>query len=382
MGGIYGGSLQPVRGMRDFGPDEALVRRQLLGLMEDAISGGGLAFKPVELPRMEHLSLLRSQIVTDQGERVAAAGENQKLIFPVLKRGDKYTKAIKAIKDGNEELPASEGLIFDHTLSLLRYHVKAHGKGKGDPPKEPFRYYQVGSVFRAERPQDGRYRQFTQLDLDIIYGYGPQAGEHLKSLIDVIIINVVDKVFRELAGMSKPYIFWNSAEIAANRFKRAGVPDKYRMRVAKTLDKYHKIGSDETAKRLKEEHNLDTGCINILLDDSLETKKKDVEGSTFYRSLGIYSKDFGVSFYDPFLLRGMNYYSEYMFELLFERGGPALGGGGSYDGLAKKLFGAEWGGIGFSFGFERIYDSLKEKLGIDELKKRLEKMDGGERDRQ
>ena len=369
--------LRPVRGMREFGPDEALVRRKLLMLFEREIQK--LGFLPVELPRLESWELMNLHITTDQGESVAAAGDNQKLIFPVLKRGEKYKESLKAVKGGSEESLADAGLIFDQTLSLLRYHVNKHGKGKGDTPRELFRYYQIGDVWRAERPQDGRYRQFKQIDMDIIYG-SDRFRDHPKERGQLLgdLIGNIKTMFRGMFGdmlwdigaTDNTYVYWNSTKLSKARFEKAEVPkDKY-VAVAKALDKYHKDGRDKVRKELQDMGGT-WKPIEILLDDSYETKLAELENDEIYSSSGNLRKYFAEKGYDPFLLRGMNYYSGYMFELRDNDTQIALGGGGSYDGLTEKLFGAKWGGVGFSFGFERIYDMLVNVLGVEKLSKRL-----------
>lgn len=364
--------LQPVRGMRDFGPLEASIRRAMLARMGDSLVEG--KFLPLELPRLEHLELLQSHITNEQGQEVAVAGDNHKLIFPVMKRGEKYDKAIKAIKEGSEEIPASEGLIFDHTLSLLRYHVKTHGKGKGDTPKEPFKYYQIGDVWRAERPQKGRYRQFKQVDMDIIYGEGQEAHEFLEELrrtITSIFNELINRYYSESLEnkireiKEEIRVYWNSTELADKRFKSAEVPEKKYADVARCLDKYHKVGNAEVDADL-EALGLSRKCARELLDNSNDKKQEELENEKYYK--GASDQHSVFKGYDPFLLRGMNYYNGYMFELRDNKTQIALGGGGCYDGLAKKLFGAEWGGVGFSFGFDRIYDFLLEKVGIEGLK--------------
>lgn len=244
---------RPVRGTQDFGPEKTRLRRKALkhvGMWLDEHP----SWVPVQLPLLERQDLLR---------RAQAAFQNnsQKLTFDILKRGAKYDDAIQLLKSGGPAHLSNEGLIFDHTLSLLRYHISQHGRARGaSPTKKIFCYYQEGPVFRAERPQNGRYRQFTQIDLDIVYA-GNQPPE------------------------AKAMLFKAINEVLAA--------------IHHGLDEHHAT-------------DLQVTQVSHL------------------------------------------YYKE-RFQLIAPKGPKlAVGGGGCYDGYAEKLFGANWGGVGFAFGLERL----------------------------
>ena len=142
---------KPVTGMKDILPNEMILRDYVIGVIKETY--GKFGFTSIETPCVENIENLTNK----QG------GENEKLIFKILKRGDKFASAVDKLKEGNDADLADGGLRYDLTVPLVRYY-----SNHANELPSPFKALQMGNVFRADRPQKGRYRQFMQCDIDIL----------------------------------------------------------------------------------------------------------------------------------------------------------------------------------------------------------------------
>ena len=274
---------KPVTGMKDILPAEMEIRDYVLGKIKETYRGFG--FSAIETPCVEHIENLTSK----QG------GDNEKLIFKILKRGEKLN-----LETAKEEADLVDGgLRYDLTLPLSRYY----SNNSANLPS-PFKALQVGSVWRADRPQKGRFRQFVQCDIDILgdatslaaelleRGYAAESVEKYKALLD-------------------------SVKTDADGVRALG----------------------ETLKGVLKEGTAEG------LAEIMETVSSIAEVK------------FGIEF-DPTLVRGMGYYTGTIFEVSMEGFGGSVAGGGRYDKMIGKFTGMDTPACGFSIGFERIVTIL------------------------
>ncbi|MEG2014889.1 MAG: histidine--tRNA ligase [Clostridia bacterium] len=336
-------SKTPPKGMRDFLPSELAFREQMLNTIVDTYSNFG--FSRIETPCVEDLSILTSK----QG------GDNEKLIFKILKRGEKLDDA------ENGEI-CDLGLRYDLTVPLSRYI----GANAGKLPTV-FKAMQIGNVWRADRPQRGRFRQFIQSDIDIL-------GEP-SNLAEIELILATAETLRSL-GLRGFTIRINDRKLLRALVKKCGFLESDYERTFIALDKLDKIGLDgvreEIASFAPDVVEKFLNIINLiisdndglskciqLLEDVLETEIIE----SFIQIMSVCKQlltDCNVVF-DVTLVRGMNYYTGSIYEISVEGFNGSVAGGGRYDDLIGKITGAPTCACGFSIGFERIYTILWEK---------------------
>lgn len=340
---------KPVTGMKDIMPKEMEIRDYVIGLIKETYKTFG--FTSVETPCVEHIENLSS----NQG------GENEKLIFKILKRGEK----LKLESATCEADLVDGGLRYDLTLPLSRYY----SNNANDLPS-PFKALQMGNVWRADRPQRGRYRQFMQCDIDIL-------GESTY-LAEIELIQATTTLLDKL-DFQKFTIRINDRRILKAMAAYSGfAPESYDT-VFIILDKMDKIGLEGVAEEL-----VNAGFAQESVDKYLELFRivtNDVAGvallkekldgflepavaddlTTIIASVDqVKTADFKISF-DPTLVRGMSYYTGPIFEIAMDEFGGSVGGGGRYDEMIGKFTGQNTSACGFSIGFERIIMLLLER---------------------
>lgn len=337
---------KPVTGMKDILPREMELRQYVLSEIRRTYKEFG--FTEIETPVVEHIENLLSK----QG------GDNEKLIFKVQKRGDKLESAFQS---GDLDALADSGLRYDLTLPLSRFY----SQNQAQLPS-PFKALQIGPVFRADRPQKGRFREFVQCDIDI-FGDGSNVAEIELILAISTLLNRIG--FGEKYNFS---IVINDREILRGMQAYAGFPADDFEKVCISLDKADKIGNDGVKTELLslgyEESVIDkyqallatigTGAQDIR---TLGEKLKDVLPESVTDNLAtivetvaaVKSVNVKVLF-DPTLVRGMGYYTGPIFEIRAEGFSGSVGGGGRYDRMVGKFTGQDTPAVGFSIGFERI----------------------------
>ena len=342
----------PPRGMRDILPEEVELRDTTMARILEVYRRHG--FRRVETPALESLRLLTGS----QG------GENEKLIFKVLKRGDRLAASTEE-KEGAEL--ADLGLRFDLTVPLARYYAHNHAK-----LPQPLKAIQLGPVWRAERPQRGRFRQFTQCDIDIL-GVPSEIAE-----IELILATVEALLTLGLGDLT---LRINDRRFLVDIAEHCGFASDRFESVFITLDKLDKVGTSGVRAELEAAgHPAEAVAklMKILSDPGLATGDVDdvlealpVEGGSgparalkaVMRAVGAASQGrFGIQF-DPTLVRGMGYYTGQIFEITHKDYPSSIAGGGRYDRMIGKLLGREVPACGFSIGFERIIAILQERAG-------------------
>ena len=344
-------SKKPVNGMKDILPAEMEIRDYVTSVIKDTYRSFG--FTPIETPCMENIANLSNK----QG------GENEKLIFKVLKRGEKLN-----LETAKEEADVVDfGMRYDLTVPLSRFYAN-HAN---DLPT-PFKALQIGSVWRADRPQRGRYRQFTQCDIDIL-------GEP-SNLAEIELITATTTTIGRL-GFKNFEIRINERRILKAMAAYSGFEEKDYDSIFITLDKMDKIGLEGVAAELGEEGYAKESIDKYLeLFELLKDRKDVAEGVAFLKDkLGDFmdqevadslteiatavnatkNAEFTLVF-DPTLVRGMSYYTGTIFEIAMPELGAACGGGGRYDKMIGKFTGNDVPACGFSIGFERIILLLME----------------------
>lgn len=356
-------SKKPVNGMKDILPAEMEIRDYVTSVIKDTYRSFG--FTPIETPCMENIANLSNK----QG------GENEKLIFKVLKRGEKLN-----LETAKEEADVVDfGMRYDLTVPLSRFYAN-HAN---DLPT-PFKALQIGSVWRADRPQRGRYRQFTQCDIDIL-------GEP-SNLAEIELITATTTTISRL-GFKNFEIRINERRILKAMAAYSGFEEKDYDSIFITLDKMDKIGLEGVAAELGEEGYAKESIDKYLeLFELLKDRKDVAEGVAFLKDkLGDFldqevadslteiatavnatkNAEFTLVF-DPTLVRGMSYYTGTIFEIAMPELGAACGGGGRYDKMIGKFTGNDVPACGFSIGFERIILLLMESgFKIPERPKRV-----------
>lgn len=338
-------NANPARGMRDFLPEDKALREYVKSTIRSVYETSG--FTEIETPAVENIeNLLGSN-----------GGENLKLIYKVLKRGEK----LKLNKENLNEQDLSDlGLRYDLTIPLCRYYA-------GNKAKLPavFKSIQIGDVYRAERSQKGRYRTFVQCDVDVI------GDTSITTEID--LINTVTKALTALS-LSDFVVRINDRRVLKGAIAFAGFSDEEFPKVCIVLDKMDKIGEDGVKNDLLKE-NYGEDKINKLMDilkvvtteNIEELKSFGVEDaaveslSTIISSIKALSNGKYKIEFDFTLVRGMGYYTGTIFEIGMEALGYSVAGGGRYDELIGKFIGESVPACGFSIGFERIVDLLKEQ---------------------
>lgn len=335
-----------VTGMKDILPEEMFIRDYLINIIKKTY--GSFGFTSIETPAMEHIENLLSK----QG------GDNEKLIFKILKRGEKLK--LENIKDENDLVDA--GLRYDLTLPLARYY----SNNQANLPN-PFKALQIGNVYRADRPQKGRFRQFTQCDIDIL-------GE-ASNLAEIELILATTKALSEIAKGKHFTVRINDRRILMAMALYAGYDEDNIGNVFIILDKMDKIGMDGVKKELTELDGEEK-CSKYLslfegLKDNTEavlSLKDKLKGfiedgvldslcEIMDTVLEVNKNDFSLVF-DPTLVRGMGYYTGTIFEVSMEGFSGSVAGGGRYDKMIGRFTGNDTPACGFSIGFERIITIL------------------------
>lgn len=341
-------SKKPVTGMKDILPAEMQIRDYVIGVIKETYAQFG--FTSIETPCVENIANLSNK----QG------GENEKLIFKILKRGEKLNletaKTEADLVDG--------GLRYDLTVPLVRYY----SNNAGQLPT-PFKALQIGPVWRADRPQRGRYRQFYQCDIDIL-------GEP-SNLAEIELILATTTTLGKL-GFKGFQIRINERRILKAMAAYSGFPEESYDSVFITLDKMDKIGIDGVAAELEEsgfaKESIDKYLtlfkgieaaedgIAYLADTLQGVLEPEVEQSLQEIITSVKAtkaSEFEIIF-DPTLVRGMSYYTGTIFEIAIPEFGGSCGGGGRYDKMVGKFTGNDTPACGFSIGFERIVLLLLE----------------------
>lgn len=341
-------SKKPVNGMKDILPEEMQIRDYVQQVIKETYRSFG--FTPIETPCMENIANLSSK----QG------GENEKLIFKVMKRGEKLK-----LDTAKEEADLVDfGMRYDLTVPLVRFYAN-----NANELPAPFKAIQIGNVWRADRPQRGRYRQFMQCDIDII-------GEP-SNLAEIELILATTTTIGRL-GFKGFEIRINERRILKAMAAYSGFPEDEFDTVFIILDKMDKIGLDGVAEELLKEGYAKESVEKYLeLFRGVETAENGIaylatvlagflEPEVKQNLLEIIKSveaaktaDFRLVF-DPTLVRGMSYYTGTIFEISMPEFGAACGGGGRYDKMVGKFTGNDVPACGFSIGFERIILLLLE----------------------
>jgi histidyl-tRNA synthetase len=333
--------------MRDLLPAECELRDWAVARILDTYRRFG--FARIETPVLEHLPLLAG----------AQGGENEKLIFKVLKRGEKLD--LSAAR--SEEDLSEEGLRFDLTVPLARYYAANQAA-----LPQPFKAIQIGPVFRAERPQKGRFRQFTQCDIDVL----GEAGEAAE--VELILATTAALAALGLSGFT---VRVNDRRLLRALATGLGVLEEARQdKLFIALDKLDKLGVDGV---LAEVAGLELGPVAqgrlaelLRLGSGAETALQFLERDaalgaaaapmrTLLAVLEPLLAGKATIAFDPALVRGMGYYTGPIFEISMAGAPGSIAGGGRYDRMIGRLLGREVPACGFSIGFERVIGLLSER---------------------
>ena len=339
---------KPVTGMKDVMPAEMEIRDYLIGLIKDIYKTFG--FQSMETPCVEHIENLCSK----QG------GDNEKLIFKILKRGEKLK--IDEAKEENDLVDG--GLRYDLTVPLARYY-----SNHANELPSPFKALQIGSVWRADRPQKGRFRQFVQCDIDIL-------GE-ASNLAEIELILATTAMLGKL-DFKNFTVCMNDRNILKSMAAYSGFKEEDYDEVFIVLDKMDKIGPEGVEAELIEMgYTRESVKTYLSLFDEVAS---DVSGVRYLKEkLGDYLSDetadglelimssveaakecdFKLQF-TPTLVRGQSYYTGTIFEVTMDDFGGSVAGGGRYDKMIGKFTGQDTPACGFSIGFERIVMLLLE----------------------
>lgn len=337
----------PVKGMNDFLPSDMRLREYVLSVIKETYADFG--FAQIETPIQEHIENLQS----NQG------GENEKLIFKILKRGEKLN-----IETAKTDLDlVDSGLRYDLTLPLARYYAN-----NSENLFTPFKALQIGNVFRADRPQKGRFRQFTQCDIDILGDDSMLAETELVSATSTLLLKL---------GFENFKVRINDRRILRAMALSCNVPEEKLSSVYISLDKLDKIGADGVKEDLLR-GGIDSDTADKYLELFLDRDGKTC--SEICASLGEFidsaipegidalMKNVSASLgskvqlvFDPTLVRGMGYYTGTIFEIEMAELNSSVAGGGRYDEMIGKFGANPTPACGFSIGFERIITILKDK---------------------
>jgi len=340
--------------MRDFLPADKARREHALGVIRRSFSAHG--FDEIETPVVEDVARLHSGL----------GGDNEKLGFSVMRRGLDTADLESAIESGDILSLTDLGLRFDLTVPLARFYA-TH---RAELP-QVFRSIQIAPVWRAERPQKGRYRQFVQCDIDII----GEAGQ----LAEVELITATAAALDAL-GLEECTIRINDRRILNGILEFCGFAEARWPQVLISIDKLDKIGAAGVVAELAiegadaaavlggileklEPHIADGGveltveAISAILPDGVDT---DAIAALEALAHALDTLPPGVTLrFDPTLVRGMGYYTGTIFEIAHPGSGSSVGGGGRYDGMIGRFLGTEVPAAGFSIGFERVVDLIE-----------------------
>ena len=355
----------PVKGMQDFLPEDMALRQHVLGLIRDTYRRYG--FSQIGTPAMEHIQNLTGK----------NGGENEKLIFKVEKRGREFEKSLQKVQQeegiSSEEAGtqlADSALRYDLTVPLCRYYANH----KQDLPS-PFKALQIGDVFRADRPQKGRFRAFTQCDIDIIGDPSVMAEIELIAATS----EALHRIFAEV-GVSGFTVHVGDRRILRAMARSAGFAQEEFDEVFIILDKMDKIGLDGVTSELtaggfspekvekyvgffrmfQEDPDQDPASfIEKTCADCIEAGAQQEMSEILTTAGGMISSDITLMF-DPTLVRGMSYYTGTIFEITIDNYSFSIAGGGRYDRMIGRFCGQDTPACGFSIGFERIVTILRD----------------------
>ena len=330
--------------MRDLLPAEQRLRDYIQGQILETYRAAG--FERISTPMLEDAENL------DKSD----GGDNLNLIFKVLKRGDKLDAALAA---GDPKGLSDMGLRYDLTLPLSRYYAA----NRASLPT-PFKVIQTDRVFRAERPQKGRLREFVQCDIDILGDSSPNA--------EVELIDVTTRALLKI-GFTDFTVNLNDRRILRGMLQAMGFAPETLDSVCITFDKMDKIGAEGVAKELTEKQ-LPADAIAALADfiaagdvslDAVAARCADpaVADDLKYvlkTASALADGRYGVA-YCPSLVRGQGYYTGMVFEVTCPQFAGAVAGGGRYDNMVGKFLGQQVPAVGFSIGFERVCGILLEQ---------------------
>lgn len=338
-------SVQPVRGTRDYLPEEVRVREKIKSIILRSYENSG--FSLIETPLLENIELL------DKSD----GGENLNMIFRILKRGRKFEEALAS---NEQDDLADMGLRFDLTLPLSRYYANNRSR-----LANPFKVIQIGQVFRAERPQKGRLRQFYQCDIDII---GDSSERAEIELMDTTA-NTLSKL-----GFKDFTIRVNDRRILFDMIEHIGFPKEDVISVCISFDKLDKIGPEGVKEELLEKgydravverfaeaiegsHGADVMEMAKYCSDPEPIKELQHIIDSVRKLAGNSGDNYKIEF-DKSLVRGMGYYTGTIFEAVSPEFGSSIAGGGRYDKMIGNLIGEDVPAVGFSIGFERICEII------------------------
>jgi histidyl-tRNA synthetase len=358
----------PPKGMRDWLPKETRLRQKLIRLIETHYQLYG--FEPIDTPALENIEVLQGK----------GGGENEKLMFKIGKRGEELWDAYNVSGSQNSEVIRSReteelklknffdmALRFDMTVPLARYYAN-HAN---DLPK-PFRCSHIGPVWRADRPQRGRFREFYQCDIDIVGGASDS--------YEVELLLATDRVLKAL-GVGKFKIRISDKSLLTAVLRRIGTPVEKLAGVAVAIDKMDKLSFEDVKKEIAglglEADNLEkislflnsakSGFLDLELFKEVKITELAKKIQSIRDRVKAVNPEANVVF-DPLLVRGFDYYTGPVFEINVEDKdfSFSIGGGGRYDGLIEKLGGPkDTPAVGLSLGFERILTILMEKNQAD-----------------
>lgn len=339
---------QILKGTRDFLPQQVYKRNYIFGTIKKVFQKYG--FLPIETPVMEHLSTLTGKY----GE------EGDKLLFKLLNNGDFLKKAdLSALqdKDSNKLIPSisKRGLRYDLTVPFARFVVMHQ-----NDLQFPFKRYQIQPVWRADRPQKGRYQEFYQCDVDVV------GSDSL--LYEAELIQIYDEVFAEL-GLNVT-IKVNNRKILKGMAEEAGLGDHW-IDMTVAIDKLDKIGEEGVRKEMSEKGFSSEAIEKVFtllatenledLNFSNEEGNKGKEELLTIHSFLDESKLQNKVKFDMTLARGLGYYTGFIVEVTANDAQMgSIGGGGRYDDLTSSFGMKDMSGVGVSFGAERIYDVMEE----------------------
>lgn len=335
----------PVKGTRDYLPKEMAIRDYLQNAILEVYQDAG--FSRIATP------IIEDAVNLDKSE----GGENLNLIFRILKRGQKLSAALNNSQPEESSL-SDMGLRYDLTLPLSRYFANNRNE-----LLTPFKVIQMDRVYRAERPQKGRLREFTQCDIDIIGNPSCDA--------EIELILTTTKALKKI-GIENFQVKINDRRILKSIFAYAGFAEKDNERLAIIFDKLDKIGIEGVRKELTdasfeaaaidkfitlfESGSLDLNSVAEVCDAAYVTDLQYIIHTVKEAS----HDSFDIVF-APSLVRGQGYYTGTIFEVEAEGYSGAVAGGGRYDNLIGKFVNEEIPAVGFSIGFERIFGILMER---------------------
>lgn len=338
----------PMKGMPEQLPDDMQVKEYALSKIKQTY--GRFGFSLIETPCIEHIE----NLTNNQG------GENEKLIFKILKRGEKLEESIAA---GNLDELSDSGLRYDLTVPLSRFYAN-----NANVLPMPFKAFQVGNVWRADRPQKGRFRQFMQCDIDII-------GDS-SNLAEIELISSTVTMLGEL-GLGNVTVRINDRRLLKSMATACNIEQDKLNSVFIALDKLDKIGLDGVKEELAKleinntsieqycsyfANTQDATTCKQFFEQFTEAEDKDASKNIddiIYCVKDVISKN-GKIVFDPTLVRGMSYYTGTIFEISLEEMNMSIAGGGRYDKMIGEFCGLDVPACGFSIGFERILWLLKQ----------------------